>query len=197
MVSVPMAIVDFIPVILFTVSAVMLQKEFYDRMNKAVFAVFSAGTIMITTAGIFKATWKLLLALSNYDFDRLNQSFFPLQSVGFLLAGIAVMAMVIGKKKDTVNSVAPVLFTGTWIFVSVMILGMLGLCTGLSVEAFKRKKIPAMIMYIVTFFLMLCMGYLSSRNFEQASMNWIAEVVNIAGWLIFLVGTRLLTAKGK
>ena len=30
------------------------------------------------------------------------------------------------------------------------------------------------------------MGYLSSRDFTKASMNWIAECVNLAGQLLLL-----------
>ena len=87
--SVPMALVDFIPVILFIISAITLQRGLYYRMSKGAFAVFSAGTIMVICAGIFKASWKLLYGAGICDFARLNQAFFPMQSVGFLLAGIA------------------------------------------------------------------------------------------------------------
>jgi hypothetical protein len=42
----------------------------------------------------------------------------------------------------------------------------------------------------------LGMGYLSSRNFEKASMNWIAEGVNAVGQLAFLAGCRILHGAG-
>lgn len=194
MISLPMALFDYIPVILYCVSAIILQRGLYYSMSKGAFAVFSAGTIMSITAGLFKATWKLLYALNICDFDRLNQCFFPMQSVGFLLAGIALVAMVcVDQKVNSSNCVAPVVFAGTGIFVTLSILGILGMCIGLSVEAKKRKKTSAMIMFIITFVFMLMMGYLSSRDFEQASMNWIAEGVNVVGWSIFLIGSRILT----
>ena len=194
MISLPMALFDYIPVILYCVSAIILQRGLYYSMSKGAFAVFSAGTIMSITAGLFKATWKLLYALNICDFDRLNQCFFPMQSVGFLLAGIALVAMVcVDQKVNSSNCVAPVVFAGTGIFVTLSILGILGICVGLSVEAKKRKKTSAMIMFIITFVFMLMMGYLSSRDFEQASMNWIAEGVNVVGWSIFLIGSRILT----
>ena len=194
MISLPMALFDYIPVILYCVSAIILQRGLYYSMSKGAFALFSAGTIMSITAGLFKATWKLLYALNICDFDRLNQCFFPMQSVGFLLAGIALVAMVcVDQKVNSSNCVAPVVFAGTGIFVTLSILGILGMCVGLSVETKKRKKTSAMIMFIITFVFMLMMGYLSSRDFEQASMNWIAEGVNVVGWSIFLIGSRILT----
>ena len=194
MISLPMALFDYIPVILYCISAIILQRGLYYSMSKGAFALFSAGTIMSITAGLFKATWKLLYALNICDFDRLNQCFFPMQSVGFLLAGIALVAMVcVDQKVNSSNCVAPVVFAGTGMFVTLSILGILGMCVGLSVEAKKRKKTSAMIMFIITFVFMLMMGYLSSRDFEQASMNWIAEGVNVVGWSIFLIGSRILT----
>jgi len=42
----------------------------------------------------------------------------------------------------------------------------------------------------------LGMGYLSSKSFEKASMNWIAEGINAAGQLSFLAGCRILHKAG-
>ena len=61
--SVPMAIVDFIPVGLFLAAAIILQRDLYNKMSKGAFALFSAGTITVFVAGCFKATWKLIYAL--------------------------------------------------------------------------------------------------------------------------------------
>jgi hypothetical protein len=198
MVSVPMALVDYIPVVLYCISAVILQRYFYDRMSRGAFALLSAGMIMSIMAGLFKATWKLLFALEVCDFDRLNKSFFPLQSVGFLLAGIALMLMVFTRQKGTsLHSAAPAVFAGTGVFIALMVLGLCGMFLGLSVEAKRRKKKSAMVLFIITFVFMLMMGYLSSKNFEKASMNWISEGVNVMGWSIFLMGSRILSGAGK
>jgi len=40
------------------------------------------------------------------------------------------------------------------------------------------------------------MGYLSSQDFAQASMNWIAEGVNVVGQGAFLAGVLLLHKNG-
>ena len=198
MVSVPMALVDYIPVVLYCISAVILLRYFYNRMSGGAFALLSAGMIMSIMAGLFKATWKLLFALEVCDFDRLNKSFFPLQSVGFLLAGIALMLMVFTRQKGTsLHSAAPAVFAGTGVFIALMVLGLCGMFLGLSVEAKRRKKKSAMVLFIITFVFMLMMGYLSSKNFEKASMNWISEGVNVVGWSIFLMGSRILTGAGK
>ena len=92
--SVAMALVDCIPVILFCAGAVLLQRDLYNKMSKGAFALFSAGTINIIMAGALKAVYKLLYAVGVCDFEPLNAMFFPVQSIGFLLAGIGIIAMI-------------------------------------------------------------------------------------------------------
>ena len=194
--SVPMALVDFIPVILFIISAITLQRGLYYRMSKGAFAVFSAGTIMVICAGIFKAGWKLLYGAGICDFARLNQSFFPMQSVGFLLAGIAVVAMIFFKQDSSGEKMyaaaAPAVFSGTVIFIVAMVLGALGLCGGLAIESKRRGRTKAMIFFILAFIFMLMMGYLGTKDFAKASMNWIAEGVNLVGQVFFLLASKEL-----
>ena len=58
--TVTMALVDYVPVLLFGVCAAMLRRNQYEKMSKEIFALLGSGTMMILTAGLFKATWKLL-----------------------------------------------------------------------------------------------------------------------------------------
>ncbi len=196
--SVPMALADFIPVILFSIATITLQRGLYDRMSKGAFAVFSAGTIMVITAGLFKASWKLLYGAGICDFERLNQTFFPMQSVGFLLAGLAVIAMVFfrqGTGGDRLYAAAPAVFSGTVIFIIAMVFGSLGLCGGLAVEGKRRGKTKAVLFFILTFISLLMMGYLGTKDFTNPSMNWIAEGVNMIGQGSFLLAAKDLVKK--
>ena len=95
--SIPMAIADFIPVLLFTVSAVILLRDLYAKMNKGNYALFAAGMIMSIVAGFMKATWKILYAANVCDFQRLTQAFMPMQSTGLFFAGLAMIAMMFTK----------------------------------------------------------------------------------------------------
>ena len=63
-----MALVDYVPVLLFAAAAMLLQRDLYDKMSKGAFALFAAGTINIFCAGLLKATWKLLYAAGVCDF---------------------------------------------------------------------------------------------------------------------------------
>ena len=192
-----MALVDYIPVFLFAVAAVILQRDLYNKMSKGAFALFSAGTINVAFAGALKATWKLLYALGICDFEALNAMFFPVQSIGFLLAGIGILAMLTHKQsKSAALAVAPPVFSGTFVFVGLMVAGLGIMDAVLCILAGKMKKPALIAIFVLSFVCSLCMGYLSSQNFAEASMNWIAEGVNVVGQGTLLLGVYLLHKNG-
>ncbi len=196
--SVGMALVDYIPVILFAVGAVILQRDLYHKMSKDAFALFAAGTIDVIFAGALKATYKLLYAMAICDFQPLDEMFFPVQSLGFLLAGIGMVAMLCFKqqREEKLLSAAPVVWSGTFLFVGLMVAGLGCMDAGLCYLSVKLKKPGVIALFVVAFLCALCMGYLSSRDFAEASMNWIAEGVNVVGQGCFLAGVWVLHKNG-
>ena len=193
--SIGMAIVDYIPVILFGYGSAVLQRDLYQKMTKASFALFAAGTINVFAAGFLKATWKLLYAAGICDFAALNAMFFPVQSIGFLLAGLGILVMLC-KRKKALCAVAPPVFSGTFLFVALMVAGLACIDGGLCYIAHNLKKRSAIVFFAVSFFCSLCMGYLSSRDFTQAFMNWLAQGINICGQGAFLCGALALDKAG-
>ncbi len=196
MYSVPMALVDFIPVILFGIAAVIMQRDFYEKMSKGVFALFAAGTIDVFMAGFLKALYKLLFALGVCDFQPLTQMFFPVQAIGFLLAGIAATRMLAGSRKETKLMAAVPPFAGTFIFVTLMVLGLGAMDLSLVRLAKRMKKGFALALFAASFVLCLMMGYLSSKDFTQSYMNWAAELVNLLGQGSLLWGVMILHRAG-
>lgn len=195
--SVSMALVDYIPVIFFAVAAVILMRDLYNKMSKGAFALFAAGCIDIVCAGALKATYKLLYAAVVCDFEALNVMFFPVQSIGFLLAGIGILAMVCHKQaKSQLLAVAPPVFSGTFVFVALMVAGLGLMDVVLCILSVKLKKPAVIVLFALSFVCSLCMGYLSSQNFAQAAMNWIAEGVNVVGQGTLLAGVILLHRNG-
>jgi len=195
--SIAMALVDYIPVIFFAASAVILMRSLYNKMSKGAFALFAAGTIDIICAGALKATYKLLYAAAVCDFEPLNAMFFPVQSIGFLLAGIGILAMICHKQgKNAVYAAVPPVFSGTFVFVALMVAGLGIMDAVLCILSVKLKKPALIALFSLSFICSLCMGYLSSQDFAQASMNWIAEGVNVVGQGTLLIGTLLLRKHG-
>lgn len=195
--SVSMALVDYIPVIFFAVAAVLLMRDLYNKMSKGAFALFAAGCIDIVCAGALKATYKLLYAAAVCDFEALNAMFFPVQSIGFLLVGIGILAMICHKQtKRQLLMVAPPVFSGTFVFVALMVAGLGLTDVVLCILSVKLKKPAVIVLFALSFVCSLCMGYLSSQNFAQAAMNWIAEGVNVVGQGTLLAGVFLLHKNG-
>lgn len=194
-ITLPMALVDFIPVGLFVASAVVLQRDLYNKMSKGSFALLAAGTIMIIMAGFYKALWKLLYALGICDFVALNSLFFPLQTTGFVITAIALIALLTANQgKNTLYSAGavPVAYTSSMIFVILTVLGTLGICGCLAIIAARMKKKGAIAIFVLAFVFMMAMGYLSSRDFTQGSMHWVAQGTNIIGQGTLLLGIMKL-----
>ena len=103
--SVAMGLMDFVPVAFFGVSAVLLLRDLYDKMVKGAYALFSAGCINVFMAGFCKALWKLLYAAGLCDFRPLEQMFLPVNSLGLLFVGMAVIGMLCFKRKSAMLSV--------------------------------------------------------------------------------------------
>ena len=136
--TVLMGLTDFIPVILFAVCAVLLQRDLYNKMPKYAFACFAAGTINIFMAGFLKALWKLLYALGVCDFQVLNTMFLPTQSLGFLLAGLGIILMLANRKKAALAAAAPPVFSGSVVFIAMMVLMVI--CAVLGFTGIKKVE---------------------------------------------------------
>ena len=179
--TIEMALVDYIPVIFFAIAAFILIGDLKNKMGGLNHLIYSLGMIAIAAAGAGKATWKLLIAANIADIQILNELFMPTQSVGFLLAGLGLILMLMAKK-NRLNGV------NTFLFIGMMVAGLALIDTVLAILAAKLKKGGAVALFIISFVCSLCMGYLSSRDFTEAIWNWIAQCVNIVGQLTLLLG---------
>ena len=198
--SVAMALVDYIPVLFFALAAAILQRDLYGKMGKNAFSLFSAGTINIFCAGALKATYKLLYAAGICDFEALSNMFFPVQSLGFLMAGASMLAMLFVKHKQNAvplaAAAAPAFYSGTFLFVGLMVAGLGCMDVVLCVLAKRLGKKRAITLFAISFVCSLCMGYLSSKDFTQAFMNWMAEGINVIGQGSLLLGVLSLHKAG-
>ena len=194
--TIPMALMDFVPVAFFAVTAVLLLSDLYNKMSKSAYALLAAGSINVFSAGFLKAFWKLLYAANICDFKALEEMFLPVNSLGLLLVGAALVVMLCRKQKSVVLSVAPVPFAGSMPFIAMMVLGLGGLCAGLSIVAAKMKKGWIMTLFILSFLFSMAMGYMSSQDSTLAWVNWAEQSINSVSQLALLVGTILLHKAG-
>lgn len=193
--TISMALMDFVPVILFGTTAALLQLDLYGKMRKGAFALFAAGTINIFLAGLLKAAWKLLYAAGICDFQALNTMFLPTQSIGFLMAGLGIMLML-ANRKETVLAVAPPVFSGSVIFIMMMVLGLGSICTCLSILAARMKKKWVMILFILAFVCSMGMGAMAGQDSTKAIVNWIEQSINCVSQGCLFAGVLLLHRGG-
>ena len=141
--TVPMALMDFVPVLLFGAAWVVLYKDLKNKLDLCAGLLLPLGAATVFAAGLFKAIWKLQNAVG----------------------------------------------------ASPVVLGNLGMSAGLVYIARKvnRSAVP---LFILSFVLILMMGYLSSRDFAQASMHWVAQSVNLLGEGLLFIGALLLHRAG-
>ena len=188
--TVPMALADFVPVILFGISAVLLIRDLKNKMTKGSFVCLVFGACVGFLAGFLKALYKLLIALGVGAFEVLNDIFLPLQSSGLLLTGLAIVLMLALRKKAAL--MAPLTFG----FIGMMVLGLGGMCAGLSVVAVKMKKKALIAVFILCFFCYMGMGYLAAKKDGSAASNWIEQGVNTLGQILLLLGVSTLHKAG-
>ncbi|MBO4387954.1 MAG: hypothetical protein J5785_00760 [Spirochaetales bacterium] len=199
-VTVPMAIVDFIPVALFFAAAVLLQRDLYPRLGKGPFALLASGSILVLIGGIYKAVWKLLYALSVCDFQALNTAMFPMQAPGFLLVFLGLTALqrdsVLPGPTGALAVAAPAVYDSNILFIAVQVIGYGGIQFCLARLAKAMKKPLAIVLFILAFVFILGMGYLGSAFDDSALMQWVAQGTNILSQGCFFLGVLILHRSG-
>ena len=200
--TVGLALFDYIPVLLFALTGILLMRDLYNKLSKGAFALVASGVIMVLVAGIYKATWKLVYTLGAADLYLLNNAFLPIQAAGFLLLGLGLVAGSFFRQgKGKMYAVAPLAIVpqerGAVVFIIFMVLGYLGFCGSMIRVSGRMKKWPALVLYVLSFVLLMGMGYLGSREFgSDGFMNWIEEGVNTAAELCLFIATLILHKAG-
>ena len=195
--SIAMGLMDFIPVAFFAVTAVILLRDLYNKMFKGAYALLAAGTINVFTAGFCKALWKLLYAANICDFIALEQMFLPVNSLGLLLVGLSLIGMLCWKRKDAVMlSAAPAVFSGSMVFIMMMVIGLGGICAVMSILSAKMKKKGTIVLFVLSFVCTMGMGYMSSRDSSLAWVNWVEQSINTVSQLCLMLGVLALHKAG-
>ena len=194
--TIPMALMDFVPVVFFGITAALLLRDLYNKMFKGAYALLAAGSVNVFMAGFFKALWKLLYAANICDFVALEEMFMPVNSLGLLFVGISIVGMLCRKKKSVMLSAAPPVIASSIPFIMMMVLGLGGLCAGLSVLSAKMKKGKVKILFILSFVCAMAMGFMSSQDVTLAWVNWAEQSINIISQGCLLAGVIILHRAG-
>lgn len=205
MLNILMGVFDFVPVVAFLIAGIILQRCLYNKMSKGAFALYSAGIIIVFCAGFLKAVHKILFYLGVCDFEVLKTSFFLNQTLGFFLLACGLVAMLCHKQGPNkayaivpmgvilADFVAPEVFSGTMLFVVLMVLGVAVSMICYCILAVKIKKPIIILPLVISLFFILGMGYLSTKDDMS---DWIKEFVNTVGQGLLLLSAILLKKNG-
>lgn len=194
-----MAFVDCIPVALFLIAAIILQRDLYHVLTKGAYSLVAAGSIMAFTGGAFKAAWKMLYALGVCDYVLLDHSLFTLQGPGFLLFFLGLLGLYLkgGRKEGvTLGSVSPAVVTSSLPFIVLQVIGLGGAQLALGIFGWKKGNKGALALYLTAFVFMLGMGYLGAKFDDSSGMHWIAQLTNVISMSTFLLGTLRMRKTG-
>ena len=213
--SLIMGLVDLLPVILFALAGCIIIKEMFNKLRKPFAVMVCSGVTLSLTAGLFKAIWKILLALNVCDFYPFNIMFMPTQSLGFVLMGVGLLSLLFPIKKakeEKVNMIVwPLLIAilagtpatqvdGNIAFIAMLVIGEAMIATSLSYLAVKNKKWLCLVLFIVSFVCLMIMGAMkplsTKMSLSVTAANWIEQSVNIVAQVSLLVGCFLLNKKG-
>jgi hypothetical protein len=99
-------------------------------------------------------------------------------------------------RKKVMLAVAPPVFSGSVIFILMMVLGLGSICTVLSILAVKMKKKGAMALFILAFICSMAMGAMSGKDATLAWVNWAEQSINCIGQGLLMWGVIILDKAG-
>jgi hypothetical protein len=199
--TVPLALEDFIPVILSSIGLWWLSRMI-GRKDAALGQMATIGWALITTGGLLKATWKLTMALtrSGTDIVWMDKGMFVWMAAGFTLMACAAWlfseqgagsprtsriwaapAIVLGL------SLAAILFTGfpdvtvnTWRFLllGVMTIGNVVLVVLLIQMARKRQLNLAALFFLLNIVIVFILSGLARIPDQTIPLQWTEQLLN-------------------
>ncbi|WP_175401141.1 hypothetical protein WDY80_01510 [Gordonia hongkongensis] len=191
-VSVPLALFDYVPVVLGAVGAFLVAR----RLGAALAYI---GAAMIFAGGFAKATEKLLSATGIADIPRLADALFPVMGCGFLLLAasawgvrnIALAAPVVGAAAIgvAVPDIAGRYLVG-------VIVGATALYAALARDAWRDRDVTTVAFLVVCLVGTYTLGPLAGQE-QTVALQWVEQSINtfsqgafaVAAWRLS-VGSR-------
>jgi preprotein translocase subunit SecG len=93
-------------------------------------------------------------------------------------------------------SAAPAVFSGSFVFIMMMVVGLGGICAVMSILAARMKKKGTIVLFVLSFVCAMGMGYMSSQDSSQAWVNWVEQSINTVSQLCLMLGVITLHKAG-
>jgi hypothetical protein len=208
-----LALLDFVPVFLTAFGFIYLIRLAFSILPKQGRIAFIGG-MLVVAGGLFKATWKLIMALSHgaVDIHWMENSLFVLMTPGYILFAWSMWQVARSAQgKRTFHA---------WLLPTLVSLGMLGVSFSLynsapNSQAWKLilltvtvlgNFVSGILLIVFAFrqklslvgwlflFNLVCVFALNglARTSQTVLIHWIAEIVNTFSCLGFMVAAKFL-----
>lgn len=203
--TVPLALFDFLPVLLSGLGSALLVRYSAARMP-ALERWGWLGVALAVAGGLCKATWKLVLAATGNNLERLEQLLFPLLAAGFTLLAWVLMSVLLEKRAPRwpfaailaagavgavlARSMSPLLGVTSLMSLSVVFMAM--------IVAWRARTLAAVLLFVLNVVGVLALVPLGSDKIEQTeALQWVEESINTIAqgsyalaWFLVLRRTR-------
>ena len=111
-----LALFDALPVIFFSISVIIIAMNYRN-------ALFIAGSILVTLAGLGKVIWKIIIAATRRDIAILNRQLRIIMPAGFILI---IAGIIMGAGSIDINwLMSAILSFPAVIFFAITVIGMI------------------------------------------------------------------------
>lgn len=191
-VSVPLALFDYVPVVLGAVGALLVAR----RLGVSLAYI---GATMIFAGGLAKATEKLVSATGIADIPRLADALFPVMGCGFLLlAAVAWGARRIALAAPVVSAaVIGVAVPGiAGVYLIGVIVGATALYAALARDAWRDRDVRTIALLAVCLLGTYTLGPLAGQE-QTVALQWIEQSINTLSQAAFAAAAWRLSAGAR
>lgn len=197
--SIAIALVDFVPTFLFPLGVFFFQQFFKEQKYTRSRFLWIGGGFFIFLGGLFKAIWKLNMALTGRSFLFLTDSLFVIQSIGFTCLFIGTFQFIQHEKaKKIITQTTPMAAMALWKvpFMAIQTLTCLGTNGLLVYYAFQNKNKKSAYLLVGNVIIIFLMVGLGSTDLSIA-VQWMAEIINTVGQICFSLAGYLFLKEVK
>lgn len=203
--NVPLAIEDFVPVVLAGVAFWILAQSVRARLPRA-YPVALIGGALVTLGGLCKATWKILVATGCWEYPILENLLFPCIATGFSAAAWAAMSLLRGREVTPWPFVAFPFAAGlgagwmSWsageyknwplLIAAAVAACVMAIC--LAIIAFRAKKTSVGVLFVIYTIGTNVLPPLAAQPNQSLELQWAEQLTNSAVQLCFLLGVLWL-----
>jgi len=208
--TIPLAFVDFLPVIFTTIGFYFLYKM-VTHVDATQGKVFLVGGVLTVMGGFIKAMWKLIIAASGNDIRWMDDGMFAWMAVGYSLIFWSIWQTVrTVRGKNAFNPwIVPTVIgvlslagsfylrtsmpeSSAWKLTLLSVMSLASIFTSilLIVFAFRQKLSLAGTLFIVNLIIVFVMNGLARMPEQTIALQWIEESVNTVSWLCFAIASK-------